>query len=276
MLSRYDLYQLCAQAPDLTARFLHAVHGRNPTILRDDFAGPAAIARAWSQRVPGGRAVAVDRDPRALAHAGSHARVTPIVGDVVRCRRKADIVAAFNFAVCELQERRTLVRYLKAVRASLRLRGIFACDLYGGDEAYAPRAYTRRLRGPNGERITYTWRQVEADPATAMVRNTMSFRVQPRRRATRATDRGSARSVASVTAALASKPYELRDAFVYHWRLWTFPELRDAMLEAGFRAVELHDCLGDAVDSDGRLYTRPLSADDRLDDNFVVYLVARR
>jgi hypothetical protein len=29
----------------------------------------------------------------------------------------------------------------------------------------------------------------------------------------------------------------MKDAFTYDWRLWTIPELRDAMLEAGFSDV---------------------------------------
>jgi hypothetical protein len=68
---------------------------------------------------------------------------------------------------------------------------------------------------------------------------------------------------------------ELRDAFVYRWRLWSIAEMRDAMVEAGFASTEVHDRLGGAVDASGELYARPLGPTDELDDDFVVYVVAR-
>jgi hypothetical protein len=68
---------------------------------------------------------------------------------------------------------------------------------------------------------------------------------------------------------------ELRDAFVYDWRLWSIPELRDAMAEAGFASTEVHDRLGDAIDGDGNLMVRPVRGEE-LDDTFVVYIVARK
>lgn len=35
----------------------------------------------------------------------------------------------------------------------------------------------------------------------------------------------------------------IEDAFVYRWRLWSVPELREAMLEAGFASTEVREDL---------------------------------
>ena len=35
----------------------------------------------------------------------------------------------------------------------------------------------------------------------------------------------------------------IENAFVYRWRLWSVPELREAMLEAGFRKTDVREDL---------------------------------
>ena len=45
MLTKYDLYELCAQAPARDARFLLAIHGGTPKVLGEDFSGGGAIAK---------------------------------------------------------------------------------------------------------------------------------------------------------------------------------------------------------------------------------------
>ncbi|MBY0308103.1 MAG: hypothetical protein K2Q09_05115, partial [Phycisphaerales bacterium] len=97
-------------------------------------------------------------------------------------------------------------------------------------------------------RITYTWQQVAADPATGIVENRLHFAIGPRK---------------------------WSSAFVYRWRLWSITELKDALTEAGFAAVEVYDRLGDAVDQHGNLRLKPVSPDNPLDEDYVVYLVAR-
>ncbi len=61
-------------------------------------------------------------------------------------------------------------------------------------------------------------------------------------------------------------------AFTYHWRLWSIPELRDAMRDAGFRGIDVYTRLADAVDHEGGVYVRPAES---VDASWVVYVVAR-
>ncbi len=254
-LDRFDLYELCAQAPEQEAGFLRAVHGGKPRVLRDDFAGPGGVARAWTRVVPGGQAIAVDLDAEPMAKCRGFEGVRRLQADATRTRRRADVIAAFNFAVCELHSRDALARYLKNALASLSPGGVFACDLYGGSEAYTPGSYTRRLRGPGRERIEYTWSQRSADVLTARVENTMTFRVR---------------------APGARRDRILKDAFVYRWRLWTLPEVREAMAEAGFAASHVYDRYADAIDGEGRMLVRPVEEGHELGDNWVVYVVGKK
>lgn len=249
-LDKHDLYERCVTDGPRLARFLRAVHGRNRAILREDFSGSAALARAWA--ASGSPAIAVDIDPLVLTRAQAPG-VKVVVSDAARCRLRADIIAATNFPLGYFHTRTSLVAYLKTARRSLSPRGIFAADLYGGADSFRPLKITQKCRGPAGERITYTWEQRHADPVTGLVLDTLSF---------------------SVTAG--SRTRKLPDAFVYRWRLWSIPELKDALADAGFRSADVYSRLGDAIDADGNLYVLPLGNDHDLDDNYVVYIVARR
>ena len=250
-MNPFDLYELCVTDAPRLARFIAAVHGRKPRTLREDFSGTGALARAWASAY--GDAVAVDLDRKPLARAKAPG-VRTIRADATRCRVKADIIAATNFPLGYFHERAALVAYLKHARACLNPRGILLADLYGGDGAMQPLTIKKKARGPAGERVDYTWEQREADPTTNLVLDTLSFVVTPKK--------GPAK--------------RFPDAFVYHWRLWSIPELRDAMLEAGFRRVEVYSRMGDAIDSDGNLYVRPHEPGDPLEDNYVVYVVGRK
>lgn len=233
-------------------RFLDAAHGRRPRSLREDFAGPAGLAAEWAGQSPAHTSLAVDIDPEPLAHAPAAPRLKKKVTSALRCRQRADVIALFNFAAGEIHDRRKLVAYFKVLRASLNKGGIAALDIYGGANAFTPGSLKTFARIPGSkQRVRYTWQQVAADPDSGMVENHLHF------------------SIGRKTWA---------SAFIYNWRLWTVPELRDALRDAGFAKVETYDRLGDAVDQHGNLRIRPVSpAEGRpLEHDFVVYLIARK
>lgn len=260
-ISALDLYELCVTEPVRLVRFLDAAHGRKPKVLREDFSGSGALARGWAASHRSREAIAVDIDPGVLALA-AHARVTPEVADAKRSKSRADIVAATNFPIGYQHTRAALLQYLKNAKKALRPGGIFVCDLYGGRDAFSPGKIIQMLRAPaaapwNGELVEYTFEQRAADPVSGLVLDALHFRVWKKSNKTKRPD------------------LELRDAFVYHWRLWSLSELSDAMREAGFGTVEVHDRLGDAIDSKGKLHLRPVGAGNPLDENWVVYVLAR-
>jgi len=264
-VNRYDLYEMAVQCPPIEAAFLDAVHGESPIVLGEDFAGPAAISRAWLALDQDRRAVATDLDEQPLSHGvrrlvearGKDAadRLTIRVRDVLEVGDRADVIAALNFGVCELHERDRLVTYLRNCLFRLEAGGLMVCDLYGGIDALLPGSSEQVIETDEAE-LLYTWEQIEADPTTSKVRNAIHFELP-----------GSIR---------------IPKAFEYTWRLWSPSELRDAMREAGFRSTEVYAHYGDAMDEDGRLLVDPISSDNieglppvELDDQWVLYILGR-
>lgn len=253
-MDKYDLYTLCVQDPPRYVRFLQAIHGGKPRVLRDDFAGQGAIALAWARSDSARKAIAVDSDPRPMKKA-KHPRVKFDVVDVRKTKSAADIITSLNFGVCELHTRRELMAYLKNARKTLKTGGVVVCDLYGGATAIKRGSWKQGFRASSGQRVVYTWEQVEADPTTGMVRNHIHFALV------------NARGKVTET---------FEQAFEYFWRLWSIAELREAMLEAGFETVDVYDRIGAAMDGDGNLIVEPVEVNEPLDKSWVVYVAGRK
>lgn len=277
-----DLYELCVQSPERQARFLRAVHGGGDggrsgmRVLGEDFSGPAGIARAWVRLDDEHEAVAVDREALPLEHAARRQRewdlrhdapssdragidrLTLRTRDVLEAGDHADVIAALNFAVCELHTRARLMTYLRHLLFRLEAGGVFVADVYGGPDAFTAGTYERTVELPEewgGGTMDYEWEQVSADAATARVRNAIHFVLPDGAR--------------------------IENAFVYDWRLWSTVELREAMLEAGFKRTEVYDAYADAMDAEGNPYPRAISTtleevdeEGSVDGPFVHYVAA--
>lgn len=261
-MDRFDLYELCTQTPARDVELLRALHGGRPRVLGEDFAGTAALARAWVKAVRGGRAIAVDRDGEPLARATRAKSVECHVADVRRVSRKVDLLVALNFSLCEWHERRDLVAYLRHARRRLARGGCFVADLYGGEGAFTRGKLRETHRGPRGERIFYEFEQREADALTGRVVDALHFEVTPAR-GRGATPRDRRRT-------------RFKDAFLYDWRLWSPAELRDALHDAGFAQVEFHSRFEHARDGSGRVHVRPLVSSREAGASFCLFVVARR
>lgn len=259
VLDRFECYERCVQDGARMAAFLRAVHGGEARVLREDFCGTGAVCRAWVSDASamgdsaGRRAIGVDLDREPLERLWRVPRVQAVCADVVRCDLKADIISATNFPIGYWHTRPELLRYLRATRARLRRGGVFVCDTYGGTGAFTRGSTVRDIYADGGLRIRYTWEQREADPISGLVTDVLHFRG----------DRAG------------EVVFTHTDAFTYRWRLWSLPELRDALLEAGFAQVEVYSELADAIDQDGRVYVRPVTHPDELDETFFVCVVAR-
>lgn len=277
-LDRFDLYELCVQSPDYDARMLRAIHGGTgrsaPRTLGEDFCGPAAICRAWIDLDPKHNcAVAVDRDPetlgRAIAmntqkspgdprtHIAERTGILYILADVRVVRDSVDILCALNYSICELHSREDLVRYLtnarKRLAQSADKRGTFVCDIYAGFDSTLTGTTSRTVKHPAGHTIRYHWQQREANAFTGIVQNAIHFEVK----------------------SSGKKEQQIRDAFVYDWRLWSIPELREAMLEAGFGTTEVYPRQADAIDGENNFHVMPVGDAAELPDSFNCYVVAR-
>ncbi|KAH9659947.1 hypothetical protein KPL70_024048 [Citrus sinensis] len=119
-----------------------------------------------------------------------------------------DIICAFNYSCCCLHKRADLVLYFKHVLHALSKKGgIFVMDLYGGTSSEQKLRLQRRFAN-----FTYVWEQAEFDIIERKTRISLHFHLQKEQK-------------------------KLRHAFSYNWRLWSLPEIKDCLEEAGFRSV---------------------------------------
>jgi len=224
-MDRFELYERCVQSPGELVPFLDALHGGSPRVLREDFCGTAAVARAWAARSDGHSAEAVDHDAEPLARAGATERVERVRCDVRIAPihvASADIVFVGNYSIGELGTRAELVAYLCDTQRRLRRGGVFVCDTYGGESAFRVGRLERRHVGPEGTILHHVWEQRVVDPLTARVENALHFRIEREGEILE----------------------QFREAFVYRWRLWSVAELIDAAREAEFGATAVHTEVG--------------------------------
>lgn len=223
---KYDLYQRSVQAPEhevgMFVRFYKDAYGGVPKVLREDFCGTAAICHSWVRRKPERRSYGVDLDPEPLIWGAEHnggeltpkdrARVELVQGDVRTAKTpQADVLSAQNFSFYIFRTRQELLTYFKAAYKNLAKRGVFVLDMLGGPDVMTEYSEESRLVERS---FTYVWEQCDWDPIDSSVEFRIHFRFKD----------GS----------------ELNDAFTYQWRLWTMPEVREALLEAGFSRADVY------------------------------------
>ncbi|CBI28342.3 unnamed protein product, partial [Vitis vinifera] len=258
MPSKFLLYQQSVQSPKgdisyLQKFFLMYVGGRVPLHLQEDFCGTALLSTEWLRSDPRRTAVGLDLDVEALdwcmennvnkIGADGYSRLSLFHGNVLQPLESKlvksqlsdiirnftledsiadsgtiikrnfglparDIVCAFNYSCCCLHKRGELVLYFKHVLDVLSKKGgIFVMDLYGGTSSECKLRLQRRF--PN---FTYYWEQAEFDIIQRKTRISLHFHLQKQQR-------------------------KLRHAFSYSWRLWSLPEIKDCLEEAGFHSV---------------------------------------
>lgn len=221
---RFDLYQRSVQAPEGDIAFFLRVARRHrpavPRVLREDFCGTAYLAATWVSGSRRRRAVAVDLDPAPLAWGRTHnvetlspearRRLRLIEADVRDVHRPlADIVCALNFSYCIFKRRDDLRAYLRTAYRSLAPDGLLFLELYGGTDAEILLEERRECDG-----FTYVWDQDTFDPISRHTECSIHFEF--------------------------SDGSRLDHAFTYDWRLWTIPEIRELLAEAGFRHSEVY------------------------------------
>jgi len=217
---RHDLYTRAVQNVESEIDFIddtfYALRSRRAARLREDFCGTGATSCEWVRRRPGNVAVGLDLDEPTLAWGREHlaAGLTDAQRERIALRRRdvraparadrdMDCVLAMNFSYNALFTRADMLRYMRAVRRSLADGGVFFLDCYGGYESLMEQEERRRCDG-----FVYVWDQVRFNPITNHLKTAIHFEFPD--------------------------GTEMRDAFTYDWRLWTMPELRDVLDEAGF------------------------------------------
>lgn len=222
---KHTLYQKAVQAPDAEIDFVDAqfrrLRGRRASRLREDFCGTALTACEWVRRRSTNTALGLDLDQKTLDWGQAHnvakldpaaaARLTLARRNVLTPGREGarmDMVLAMNFSWWVFQTRADLLRYFRSVRESLKRDGVFFLDIYGGYEAQAEMEDRTRIGGKK-KGFLYRWQQELFDPVTNRTRCHIHFSLKGGK--------------------------WIRRAFTYDWRLWSIPETRDVLTDAGFK-----------------------------------------
>lgn len=226
---RHACYQTSVQSPEADLDFFRARfrerQGREPRVLREDFCGTGYLSSVWIDGDPDRSALCVDIDPTTLAWGKQHnfsssatERVSFRCADVREVISPAvDVACAMNFSFCVFKRREELQRYFRAIRKGLRPNGLFVCELYGGTEAIVEIEESRSV-----DDFTFIWQQAEFNAITNETLCHIHFEFKDGSR--------------------------LDKAFTYDWRLWSIPEVKELLEEAGFASVDVY---WEAVDEEG-------------------------
>ena len=255
---RHLLYQSSVQDVASEVDFLQqtflALRKRPPQLLREDFCGTANTACEWVRRGKDRQAIGVDIDGEVLRWGKSHNlsklnqhqqnQIQLLEADVFQVKAKpADIVVAMNFSYWFFKERSQLKNYFTKVRRGLVSDGLLVLDAFGGYEAHQTIVEKRKCDG-----FTYIWEHKDFNPITNDMTCTISFRFKDK------------------------SVYE--DAFVYEWRFWSLPEIKELLLEAGFAKVTFY---WQGWDEDGEpdgLFQPATKAE--ADAGWIAYIVAEK
>lgn len=256
---RHVLYEESVQCVEAEIDFVDAtfteLRGRTAKHLREDFCGTANTSCEWVRRRNTNQAVGIDLDTEVLEWGREHnvGKLKPAQAKRIELRNEdvleaetgiMDIVLAMNFSYWLFEERPVLRNYFERIRATLADDGILFLDAFGGYEA--PRVLKERTKFKNH---TYIWEQAYFNPINNHMRCHIHFKMKD----------GS----------------KLEKAFSYEWRLWSLPEIRELLLEAGFSKATVY-WQGDDEETDegdGEFYP---AEEGEADAGWLAYIVAEK
>ena len=256
----HDLYQRAVQEVeaeiDFVEREFKRIRKRRAASLREDFCGTANTSCEWVRRRSTNRAVGVDLCQATLDWGVEHnqsklrpdqrRRITLLNRNVLDPGprgQRMDAVVAMNFSYWVFRTRELLREYFAAARRSLVKDGLFFLDFYSGPDSLKIAKERRPLRG-----FTYIWDQAHYDSLTGDYVCHIHFAFPDGSR--------------------------INNAFTYHWRLWTLPEVRELLAEAGFKRTTVY-LEGDDGKGGGNGVFKPATVGENC-PAWLAYIVAER
>jgi cyclopropane fatty-acyl-phospholipid synthase-like methyltransferase len=255
---KHELYEASVQNVEeecqFIARTFKQLRGRPAMSWREDFCGTASAACEWVRAGEGRTAVGVDLDAEVLdwgrqnrvsrLNAEQTARLRLIEANVLDVETGlVDCVGAFNFSYWIFQTRSLMLEYFGKIRETLKEDGVFFLDAFGGYEAYEEMKEKTKY-----DNFTYVWEQKRYSPITGEMDCFIHFKFPDKSK--------------------------LKKAFRYTWRLWSLPEIRELLLEAGFKNPTVY---WEGTDEDGE--GNGVFTPDELgeaDAGWIAYIVAEK
>jgi hypothetical protein len=260
LADRHVLYEKSVQDVDQEYRFVNKtfrkLRDRRPSHVREDFCGTASMCCEWVRRRKKNTAVGIDLDPEVLSWAREHnlarlkpearERVTLIEADVleVQTPQTFDVVLAMNFSYQLFMTREKLGGYFRKVREALVDDGILFLDAFGGYDTYREIKEKRKYKG-----FKYIWEHASYNPIDGHMVCHIHFAFPDGSR--------------------------MKRAFSYEWRMWTLPELRELLVEAGYSRVTVYWEETDPESGEGAGIYSPATVGDA-DPGWVCFLIAEK
>lgn len=223
LIDRHALYLASVQDPISDVERISSIYkklnGKDALAFREDFAGTFALSCSWVQSAASRTAISIELEQDVLEYGiknyytnlseSERARLEYFCKNSISESKHVDICAAFNYSYCLLHSRNELVEYFRAARSSLAESGLLFLDVFGGTESESPEVQEREVTN-NDQIAPFTFEFVREDfnPITRKSHYHINFKYH-------------------------SGEHILK-AFEYYFRMWTIPELRDCMAEAGF------------------------------------------
>lgn len=256
-LDRHDLYEQSVQCVEAEIDFVdntfYALRQRHASVLREDFCGTMNTSCEWIKRRDDNIAYCVDLDKEVLDWGRENKvgkldpkqqlRMTVFEENVIDVKTKpADVALAMNFSYWILKDRNLTIEYFKKIHASLADDGIFFLDAYGGYETFQ-----EMEEETEHDDFTYVWDQHKYDPISGFADCRIHFKFKD----------GS----------------KMKNAFTYEWRVWLLPDIRDMLVEAGFKVTIYWEGTDEDGEGDG-IYSP--ATEGEADAGWIVYIVAEK
>ena len=221
---KFDCYQQSVQEPeheiDIFDQAFREAYNRKALKLREDFCGTFAVCCYWVESDSKRSAWGVDLCEETLQWGKNNnlnklkekdsRRVTVMEQDVrERSTPQVDVLAAQNFSFWIFKTREEVLEYFKVAYANLAAEGVIVMDMMGGRDCYDSDLVDKRtiVKGKKG--FKYHWEQAYFNPVNSHCKFYIHFKFAD----------GS----------------KIKKAFQYDWRFWTIPEVRELLMEAGFK-----------------------------------------
>jgi hypothetical protein len=221
---KYEYYTKSVQSPEADTSFFLSTYkelrNKSPRIFREDFCGTFALSRSWVKMSKDHVAYGIDldREPIIYGRKVEKEELNAAQKERLKIYNKnvlapdlpgGDIIGALNFSHYIFKERKDMKTYFENCLDSLNKDGIFIVDCFGGTESQEP----TEERTNHGS-YYYFWDQDSFDPVTNYAKFYIHFQIKGKKR--------------------------IKNVFTYDWRIWSIPELRDLMMEAGFKRTHVY------------------------------------
>ncbi len=231
--NKYDLYERSVQSPEIHARWFKSMYRElrkgEARHLREDFCGTFQLSCEWVKNDESHTSLCIDLDSEPLVYGKkSHLslltthqkqRIKPLRSNVLHpTPPRFDLIIGCNFSFFIFKERQILLKYFKSCLKSLNSRGMLILEVAGGpgminaveEKKFVPLPDSTRGK----KKFEYTWHQKSFNPISRNAHYGIHFKLPNGK--------------------------TLKNCFTYDWRLWTLPELRDLLAEAGFKKSKVY------------------------------------